>query len=80
MFKAINHQGNADQEYRYVLRPIRMTIIKKTSVGKDVEKQNFYIYKLAQSVWKTLLSFLKKSKKINYQMIHQYYFWAYIQR
>lgn len=44
MYKATNHQGNADQKYRYVLRPIRMTIIKKTSVGKDVEKRNFCIY------------------------------------
>ena len=44
MYKATNHQGNADQKYRYFLRPIRMTIIKKTSVGKDVEKRNFYIY------------------------------------
>lgn len=41
MFKATNHQGNADQKYSYVLRPIRKTIIKKTSVGKDVEKPNF---------------------------------------
>ena len=44
MFKATKHQGNADQKYRYVLRPIRKTIIKKTSVGKDVEKPNLYIY------------------------------------
>lgn len=63
MFKATNHQGNADQKYRYVLRPTRMTIIKKTIVGKDVEKRNFYIYKLAQSVGKPYGASWKKVKK-----------------
>ena len=36
-----NHQGKENQSLmRYHLTPVRVAIIKKTSVGEDVEKGN----------------------------------------
>lgn len=39
MLKVTNNQGNTDRKYTYLLRSVRTAIIKKTSVGKDVEKR-----------------------------------------
>ena len=39
MFSITNHRGNANEDLWYHFTPVRTTVFKKTSIGKEVEER-----------------------------------------
>lgn len=74
--KITSHKGNANQITRYLLRFIRMTIIKQKgifNIEQDVGKKGTLVNcwwecKLVQSLWKRVWNFLRNEKE-NYYTI-----------
>ena len=70
MFNLNNHQGNKTQNHNETLlhscqNGLFSTRQETTSVGKDVEQENFITLLLGiklQTLWKTVWRFLKKLK------------------
>ena len=65
MLNITNYQGNENQNHNETLIPVRMTVIKKTTVGKDVKKRESLCTakcKLVQPLWNTVESSLKNCK------------------
>jgi hypothetical protein len=68
MFNISGHKDNANQHHdKFNITPLRMAIIKKKNIGKDVRKSkpSYTIgreCKFVQPPWKTLWRLLKKLK------------------